>query len=562
MPDRKGATLLERLERFRARTERLSTDATSSEFHEHPAEPITDWGRLVISHPQGPTVTDCGLFGSSLVASELNELALMQKASGEPMPSTASEIVDVLSERPRSGGVSLDGDRLSFAVLDRGFRGAFLERHLMNALRKEYACLDWTYGLPEEAVAYARRAREGFGGLRLFNLIAGEMVHDTKDPAYGYREAIGVVEAEPERVTVANWTALRWNRRYPQLMSSLPDEGLWFSTGFLRGTTYDAWFRLNKMKTLRVVRLEDKAAFREIAPHDYWVVWAYVWKLCGEKPVMEVIEREAGPLLDYDARLLASMANTWQSDLALYKPVGRRLAGLDPRYWPYYAGALVNLGDEEAGVAAYREMLKKTPDEVSVSNNLYWLANYEFDHGQKKEAFRLASRAAATGSSSGLLLMGWLLERSGQLEQSFEYVRQVQERYQDRVPMIAFYLRHLDHFKGSTIEQHVAPVFGELFANGLESVTLPSLRGAPRDGVLVKIANQRMNDVGLKQGAILVALDGFRVRTVEQYACVRALTETPALHLIAWQDGAYIELTPTLKNRRFGADIQIETYHP
>lgn len=344
MVDAKGATLLERLELFRARTERLSTDVTSSEFQEHPAERIADWGRLVISHPQGPTVTDCGVFGSSLVASELNELALMQKASGEPAPSTSPEIMAVLSERPRTGGVFLEGDRLSFAVLDRGLRAAFLERHLMNALRKEYACLDWTYGLPEQAVAYARQAREGFGSLRLFNLIAGEMVHDTKDPVYGYREGIGVVEAEPERVTVANWTALRSNRRYPQLMSSLPDEGLWFSTGFLRGTTYDAWFRLNKMKSLRVVRLEDKAAFREIAPYDYWVVWAYVWKLCGEKPVMEIIEREAGHLLDYDARLLTSMANTWQSNLALYKPVGRRLADLDPRYWPYYAGALVVLG--------------------------------------------------------------------------------------------------------------------------------------------------------------------------------------------------------------------------
>src|SRR5262249_5100803 len=102
--------------------------------------------------------------------------------------------------------------------------------------------------------------------------------------------------------------------------------------------------------------------------------------------------------------------------------------------------------------------------------------------------------------------MGWMLERTGRLEESFEYVRQVQERYQNRVPMVAFYLRHREHFKGSAIEQHVAPVLSEVFANGLESVTLPSLRGAPRDGVLVKIANQRMDELGLKQGAILVAL--------------------------------------------------------
>ena len=560
MPDTKGATLLERLELFRARTERLSTDVTSAEFQKHPGEPIADWGRSVMSHPQGPTVTDCGLFGSSLVASELSELAMMQKASGEPTPSTPPEIVTVLSERPRTGGVSLDGDRLSFAVLDRGLRAAFLERHLMNALRKEYACLDWAYGLPEQAVAYARQARERYAGLRLFNLIAGEMVHDSKDPAYGYREAIGVLEAEPERVTASNWTALRSNKRYPQLMSSLPDEGLWFSTGFLRGTTYDSWFRLNKMKTLRVVRLEDKAAFREISPYDYWVVWAQIWKLFNEKPVLEVVEREAGALFDYDGRLLGSMARAWKTDLARYKPVGRRLAELNPRYWSYYADTLVDLGDEGGGLAAYREMALKTPDEVQVSNHLGWLVNYEFEHGREREAFRLASRAADTGSAAGYMIMSRLLEKSGRLERSFGYLREVQERYGQRQQMVALYLRNKDHFKGSEVEHYVEPVFRELFANGLESVALASLSGPPRDGILVKWTSRRMDEAGVKPGAILVAVDGLRVRNEEQYRCVRALADTTTLHLIAWQNDAYVELTPTLVDRLPRNDLDIASY--
>src|SRR5262249_31221490 len=158
-----------------------------------------------------------------------------------------------------------------------------------------------------------------------------------KDPDRGFREAIGLLEREPERVTVANWTALRWDPRYPYLMSSFPDEALWFSTGFPRGTVYEGWTRLNYLKTLRVVRLEDKAVFRQLAPYDYWVAWCYIWKLSGEKPSPDAIEREAGPLLEYDARLLNELVDLTKGDLDHYKQAGRRLADLDPSYWPDYA---------------------------------------------------------------------------------------------------------------------------------------------------------------------------------------------------------------------------------
>lgn len=430
----------------------------------------------------------------------------------------------------------------------------------MNAVRREYSCLSDVYDLPEQAVEYAGRARQNLWGLSLTRLIASDLMHDMKDPDRGFREAIGLIEQEPERVTARTWLELRQDRRYPHLMRTLPDESLWFSTGFPRGTAYEADERLHHLKTLRVVRLEDKAALRNIAPFDYWVVWAYIWKLCGEKPVLEIVEREAGTLLEYDTRLLRSMSRTWKHDLALYKPVALKLCQLDSEEWPGYASQLLALGDEQGALSAFREMLQKTSDEVDISNNLRWLIEYEFGHGRKDEAMRLARRAAATGSYAGLWLLGRQLELDGQLDEAFQNMRSIQERYNQRIDMITMYLRHREHFEGTPIQSHVEPVLEEVFPKGLENVSLTSLSGTPSDGVLVDETSPRLKAIGLKPGAVLVAINGARVRNLEQYHCLTWARVDPRLLFFAWQDERYIQAEGTFEDRRL--NVSISDYKP
>ena len=75
--------------------------------------------------------------------------------------------MESLRRKPTTGGVTVANDRLSFRVIDDGLWSAFLERHLVNAIQLEYWCLAGMYGLPEQAVEYAGRARQAFWGLGL-----------------------------------------------------------------------------------------------------------------------------------------------------------------------------------------------------------------------------------------------------------------------------------------------------------------------------------------------------------------------------------------------------------
>lgn len=558
MPETRGASLLERLERFRARRHRLSIDATNPELRKEAAEPVADWGRLTLFGEQN--VEACGVFGSSLVSQNMQEaLAVLHLGRSAP-PNSPVDLVKTLKESRDEGGFEMEGGRPYFMVIDRGLWGRFFERHLVHALAAEYACLQWMYGFKEEAVAYAGRARETFSGLPSLRLIARDLIHDTKDPERGFREAIGLLEREPQRVTAAAWTELRQDKHYPTLLSTMPDESLWFSTGFLRGTTYDADNRLHHLKTLRVVRLEDKAAFRNLAPYDYWVVWAYIWKLGEERPVLDIVVREAPELMKYDARLLRSVLRTWPDNVPLQKTLGRHLCELDPGEWPAFGERLVALGDEAGALDAFRQMIAKTPDEVALTNGLEWLVDYEFEHGRKDEALRLARRAAATGSGTGYWLLGRQLELRGDLMGAFANMRAVQERYNYRTAMVALYIRHRDAFRGSPVQAHVEPVLAEIFPTGLESVSLAQLVGAPRDGVLFKDTSDRLKATGLEPGSVLVSVNGRRVRNKEQYYCLRWADMDPHLQLVAWQGGRYFETHSTFKDRDL--NVAIENYKP
>jgi hypothetical protein len=340
----------------------------------------------------------------------------------------------------------------------------------------------------------------------------------------------------------------------------LPDESLWFSTGLLRGTAYDADNRLHRLKTLRVVRLEDKAAFRSIAPWDYWVVWAYIWKLGEQKPALGIVQQEASELMKYDSRLLESLLLTWPNDVELYRAVGRQQCELDSGEWSGYADHLVDLGDDAGALYGYRQMLLKSSDRANVSNNLDWLIDYEFEHGNEAEALRLARWAAATGSGGGYRVLARQLELRGDLKGAAKALGTLHTRYADPADLLALYLRHRQEFRGSPVEFDVEPLVAKLFPSGLEPLPTGGLVGPPTDGALVlgpyKGLFDRLKGLAIEPGAIVVGVNGTRVRNFAQYDCLRRASVDPALGLVLWQGGSYVSRRATFRDRALNAEMR------
>lgn len=111
LPESRGATFLERLERLRARVQRVSPYAAVAEFENRSSEPIPEWGRIMMGTGTGISPPLCGRYGSALVAAELSEAASLATARKRTPPHALADLAQMLKARPVVGGITVAGGR-------------------------------------------------------------------------------------------------------------------------------------------------------------------------------------------------------------------------------------------------------------------------------------------------------------------------------------------------------------------------------------------------------------------------------------------------------------------
>ena len=149
--------------------------------------------------------------------------------------------------------------------------------------------------------------------------------------------------------------------------------------------------------------------------------------------------------------------------------------------------------------------------------------------------------------------MARLMERMNKLEDAEKYYGNILERYEDAGALVAFYIRHKD--ANPKFVERIRKFTAASFPDGMKKVAIGDFTAAPTDGVIVNSTNQNTERAGLKRGDIFVALDGYRVQTLEQYMLVRGLTDDPKINLIVWNGSKYVEVSVSLQQRRFNNDI-------
>jgi hypothetical protein len=99
---------------------------------------------------------------------------------------------------------------------------------------------------------------------------------------------------------------------------------------------------------------------------------------------------------------------------------------------------------------------------------------------------------------------------------------------------------------------------GSIFPTGMTKVTFADFKAAPSDGTMLTSTSEASEAVGLRAGDVIVALDGYLVRSENQYLFVRGLTEDPKMQIIVWNSQGYREIAVSAPQRRFG--VGLKTY--
>jgi tetratricopeptide (TPR) repeat protein len=297
-------------------------------------------------------------------------------------------------------------------------------------------------------------------------------------------------------------------------------------------------------------------ALREQAPHNVPLANFAAGRLPVEKRSAGDLAAVYGPLADFHVRTMAALAQAAWYDSLDYRKRQGALCEIDGSYCLTLGYRLAELGFADEAAVAYQKGFDGARDRVGAANESRWLVDYYFDHGQLRKAEAVAREAAEIYSGSGLFTMARLMERMGRLREAEEYYRRILDRYRDATQLAGFYYRQARVGKKAAYETKLRDALALALPSGLELFDRASLPPAPTDGVVIKKANDNTKRYGIQFGHVIVALDGFRVRDVDAYTAVRALSQSPRMKLVVWRGTSYDEMDVELWDRSFRVDIE------
>jgi tetratricopeptide (TPR) repeat protein len=464
------------------------------------------------------------------------------------------ELISVLNQMPDRCFSSGSDNQTGVHIIGWGLWSGFLQRQLCHAVQHNFNFMYRQWGVPDDAKIFSAKCDQMLDGLRLYPFVRRFNCTDVASYHKSVDDGFKVTVATPQLVPAECWNYLcyrftpeEWYKPNPN-----PHVNEWFNHNPPPGTAYNPLPRLDHPSLTSHPGAVDK--LHEMAPYDRNIAW-YIWKTkYRTKPTYEQASSLFQRVLPYDYYAMEKVADTVQDQPAKYEQLMSQAAELNPSDYFKLADYFEPQNDDKA--AGYIEKGNSLdPDSVRASYYASWLVKYYLKNGQTEAARREADFAGEVYSFVGLQAKAEFLEATGDYDGALQWFSNIEERYDDSGPVIAFCIRYKAKIGDTQFDGELKKRLGKLFPKGIEKVSFGDFQTAPNDGVLIKVATDLARVAGLKVGDVIVAIDGIRVHNFKQYNCGRDMSITPEMDLIVWQNNGYHEIKTNPPNHRFGGDF-------
>jgi hypothetical protein len=158
------------------------------------------------------------------------------------------------------------------------------------------------------------------------------------------------------------------------------------------------------------------------------------------------------------------------------------------------------------------------------------------------------------------------MERMGQLEEAEHLYQADAERYDYdgpvSPPLLGFYYRMARVEGKLEFEARFERLLSLVFPDGLEPLPEEMGTTSPPGGVFVDGNSGRLRRSGVRGGDVIVGLDGWTVRSLEQYDAIREFRPSPSLvsdmRLRVWRQTQYHDLEAEVRLRHF--EVKMRTF--
>jgi len=547
-------------EYFRALTFAINEMAGMEFLKSLPQEQL-DLEYCRIANETDLSVSGGHVFSKPVIKPELREIAIAAKSFGlEPQEKSTEWIGQYLDTPEGSPVVGISGGGLVVDVAGRNLLAGYQQRNLMQSLNVLYAFLNDSWGVKDGAKEVKDFITGQLPALRYKPFLERTIERDPQR-----REALNeplrkIIRDQPEMVTPCLWASLRRDEDGNEVRTSVPDFHRWFHPEVPSGTAFEADSRLYD---IGVGDESDKAWITELhkrAPYSYFISRHLAWLENGstyENLKPELLEKNMADIMGYQLIAMRRLASAYKSQPEEFEKVSLRVAEIDPDEYIDLAWYFQKRGESEKAAQYYLLGFEQAQNRVRVANNALWLVKYLQGKGDTATAEKVAADAAETFSYGGLQARIWLCEATGDWKGALDYAKKCDERYngEKAIEETAALARMMKSAPQYVDVERYKFLIGSLFPDGLQQVTVESFSGPPQKGVAIRETSAFLEGKGLKQGMVIVALDGYRTDNFSQYGLIRSLTTDPKMKIVVWDGQKYSEVTPSVDDRRFGVDM-------
>ncbi|RYD47331.1 MAG: hypothetical protein EOP85_05680 [Verrucomicrobiaceae bacterium] len=347
----------------------------------------------------------------------------------------------------------------------------------------------------------------------------------------------------PEQVPMALW----YNYRFPNLQVSaggeMPEQKPWFREVSPPGTAHDACLRIRFDGILGGPWVKSITELHKIDPWDS----ALCYELAESGGnTMESMKKGWGEMREYSIQPLRQLLKQGTISVEERIETLRTLAPLDPEEGLDLGYMLVMTGKPEEAIQAYEVAYRDAADRVATANQTQWMIHYYKSKGDDAKAREIADHNAEVYSQRGLVSALTLAVVEEDHARAMKLARAIEERYGDPmyIPVAAW--------QGGKNEKLVRQIFPE----GIKPASVGDFKKEETyKGTRIAENSLTVRTAGLKAGDVVLAVDGQRVESFQQYFMLMSTSLEPRVKLLYRRGKNFAEVECLLPNRRLDSNM-------
>ncbi|MFM2199485.1 MAG: hypothetical protein RLZZ505_2917 [Verrucomicrobiota bacterium] len=496
---------------------------------------IPDWSRLVSG--AGKSVEEGHIAMESAVGMEFLEISEIFQIGEQPDPEKLAKYLAIESPTALIGK---DGNP---RVIPDAEWAAYFRRHFFAVCAdvSRFAIRQW--GSMEAAeqweittLAYCRM----LPGHELVEPLLSTKPADFQSDLLATAEFI---RKNPEMVPTRLWYDYREPNLEIRAETRMPGQTPWFREVSPPGTAHDPTRRIRFEGILGGVWIDHIRTLHARNPWNHELCYELAQNAGSD---LAGINGAWGELREYSFRPLRQILEvpTLTPDERI--KTLQILATLDPEEGLELGSILAITGRQEEAIKAYENAFENAPDRVAVSNRSLWMIHYYKSHGQDAKAREIADHNAEVYSLSGLFSAMMLAIEEKDAARAMGYAKAISERYEDDSYLVAAAW-------GAGRDEKA---LRSIFPDGLREVTVADFDPTQRlKGAMLKENSVTANAVGLRAGDVVLAVDGKRVETFEQYILLMSCKLDPNTRIIYLRRNEIQELECQIPDLRLSVEM-------